>query len=148
MSHTFTNLLTHIVFSTKARAPYVTDEIKSELYAYLGGLIKELKGKPLAIGGMPDHVHLLVESSPIIPISEVMRFVKTNSSKWVTEKFDKPFDWQKGYGAFSVSRSNVDAVVKYIDNQAEHHRKFDFKAEFVSMLKKSNVEFDEQYLWK
>jgi REP element-mobilizing transposase RayT len=118
------------------------------LHAHLGGLVKELKGKSLAIGGMADHIHLLIELQPIFPVSEALRFIKTNSSKWATEKFNKPFEWEKGYGAFSVSRSNVDAVAKYINSQEEHHRKFDFKTEFVSMLRKSGVDFDEKLLWK
>ncbi len=110
--------------------------------------MKELKGKPVAINGMSDHVHLLVSLSPNVSISEAMRFVKANSSKWVSQKFGKPFEWQKGYGAFSVSRSNVDAVMKYIQNQEKHHQKFDFRTEFVGFLRKNNVDFDEQFLWK
>jgi REP element-mobilizing transposase RayT len=148
MSHTFTNLLTHIVFSTKERLPLITNEIKPELFAYIGGLVKELKSKPVIINGMSDHVHLLVSLPPTVHVSEAMRFVKANSSKWVTEKFGKPFEWQKGYGAFSVSRSNVDAVVKYIQNQEQHHRRFDFRTEFISLLRKNDIDFDEQFLWR
>ena len=148
MSHTYTNLLTHLVFSTKERAPFVTDEIKPELYAYLGGLVKELKGKPIAINGVSDHVHLLVSLPPSLAISDALRFIKANSSKWAAERFDNLFEWQKGYGAFSVSRSNVDAVVKYIQNQEQHHRKFDFRTEFVALLQKNKIEYDENYLWK
>ncbi len=97
---------------------------------------------------MNDHVHLLVSLPPNVHVSDAMRFVKANSSKWVTQKFGKPFEWQKGYGAFSVSRSNVDAAVKYIQNQEQHHRKFDFRTEFVALLRKNDVEFDEEFLWK
>ena len=148
MSHTYTNLLTHIVFSTKERLPLISPEIKLELFAYLGGLVKELKGKPIIINGMSDHVHILASLPPIISTAEAMRFIKANSSKWVTQKFGKPFEWQKGYGAFSVSRSNVDAVYKYIQNQEQHHQKFDFRTEFIGFLNKNDVEFDEQFLWK
>ena len=148
MSHTYTNLLTHIVFSTKERLPLITNEIKPELFAYFGGLIKELKGKPIIINGMSDHVHILASSPPTISTADTMRFIKTNSSKWVTQKFGKSFEWQKGYGAFSVSRSNVDAVYKYIQEQEAHHRKFDFREEFIALLKKNEVDFDEQFLWK
>ena len=148
MSHTYTNLLTHVVFSTKERLPLITSEIKSELFAYIGGLVKELKGKPVIVNGMSDHVHLLVSLPPTVDVSEAMRFVKANSSKWISQKFGKPFEWQKGYGAFSVSRSNVDQVVKYIQNQEQHHRKFDFRTEFIALLRKNDVEFDEQFLWK
>lgn len=148
MSHTYTNLLTHIVFSTKERLPLITNEIKPELFAYLGGLVKELKGKPIIINGMSDHVHILASLPPTLSIAEAMRFIKTNSSKWITQKFGKPFEWQKGYGAFSVSRSNVDDVCKYIQDQEAHHQKFDFRTEFVSLLDKNEVDFDRQYLWK
>ncbi len=148
MSHTYTNLLTHVVFSTKERLPLITNEIKPELFAYIGGLIKELKGKPIIINGIIDHIHLLVSLPLTVDVSEAMRFIKANSSKWVSQKFGKPFEWQKGYGAFSISRSNVDAVVKYIQNQEQHHRKFDFRTEFVELLYKSGVEFDEEFLWK
>ena len=148
MSHTYTNLLTHIVFSTKERLPLISHEIKLELFAYLGGLVKELKGKPIIINGMSDHVHILASLPPTISTAEAMRFIKANSSKWVTQKFGKPFEWQKGYGAFSVSRSNVDAVYKYIQNQEQHHQKFDFRTEFIGFLNKNDVEFDEQFLWK
>ncbi len=149
MSHTHTNLLTHIVFSTKERLPLITNEIKVELFAYIGGLVKELKGKPVIINGMNDHVHLLVSLPPNVRVSDAMRFVKANSSKWVTQKFGRPFEWQKGYGSFSVSRSNVDSAVKYIQNQEQHHRrKFDFRTEFVALLRKNDVEFDEEFLRK
>lgn len=148
MSHTYTNLLTHIVFSTKERLPLITNEIKSELFAYLGGLIKELKGKPIIINGMNDHVHILASLPPTISTAEAMRFIKANSSKWITQKFGKPFEWQKGYGAFSVSRSNVDVIYKYIQNQEMHHQKFDFRTELIGFLHKNDVPFDEQFLWK
>ena len=148
MSHTYTNLLTHTVFSTKERLPLISNEIKPGLFAYLGGLIKELKGKPVIINGMSDHVHILAGLPPTVSIAEAMRFIKANSSKWITQKFGKPFEWQKGYGAFSVSRSNVDAVYKYIQNQEAHHQMFDFRNELIGLLRKNDVEFDEQFLWK
>ncbi len=148
MSHTYTNLITHNVFSTKERTPSINDEIKDELNKYLGGLVKELKGKPIKINGTNDHVHILASLPPIVSMSDAMRFIKSNSSKWVSEKFNKPFEWQKGYGAFSVSRSGMDAVVEYIENQVEHHKKFNFRAEFLSLLKKYEVEFEEEYVWK
>lgn len=148
MSHTYTNLLFHFVFSTKDRMELINDETKSELYAYLGGLTKELKGKSLAINGMPEHIHLLVSLPPTVSISDAMQFLKANSSRWMRERFNIEFSWQIGYCAFSVSRSQVDAVVKYIQNQEEHHKKFDFREEFLKMLKSHEVEFDEKYLWK
>ena len=148
MSHTYTNLIVHLVFSTKERKPLISEEIETELHKYLGGLVKELNGKPIKIGGMPDHVHLLASLPPTVSTSDAMRFIKANSSKWVSEKFRKPFEWQKGYGAFSVSRSGMDAVAKYIENQEEHHKNNDFRDEFLELLKKYEVDFDTQYLWK
>ncbi|MCU0239075.1 MAG: IS200/IS605 family transposase [Pyrinomonadaceae bacterium] len=148
MSHTFTNLHFHFVFRTKDSLELITNEIKPELYAYLGGLTKELKGKPLAINGMSEHIHLLVSLPPTVSISDALKFLKANSSKWMSERFGKEFAWQIGYGAFSVSRSNVNAVVKYIQNQEEHHQKYDFKEEFLKLLRSHEVEFDENYLWK
>ena len=147
MSRTHTNLLIHIVFSTKGHLPLITSAVKSELFAYMGGLVKELKGKPIIINGMSDHVHMLILLPPNVSTSDAMRFVKANSSRWFKERFGKKFAWQKGFGAFSVSRSNVDAVVKYIKNQEQHHKRFDFKTEFVSLLDKNDVEYDERYLW-
>ena len=146
MSHTHTNLLIHIVFSTQGYMPLITSEIKHELFAYLGGLVKELKGKPIIINGMSDHVHMLILLPPNVSPSDAMRFIKANSSRWVKERFGTKFAWQKGFGAFSVSRSNVDAVVKYIKNQEQHHGRSDFKTELVSLLEKNGVEYDAQYL--
>jgi putative transposase len=148
MSHTYTNLITHNVFSTKDRVGLIDYKIQPELHAYLGGLVKELKGKPIKINGMNDHVHILASLPPTVSTADAMRFIKANSSKWVTEKFKRPFEWQKGYGAFSVSRSGMEAVVSYIENQVEHHQKRDFRGEFLSLLRKYEVEFDENYLWK
>ena len=119
----------------------------SELFAYMGGLAKELKGKPIVINGIADHVHMLILLPPNVSISEAMRFVKANSSRWVKERFGKKFAWQKGFGAFSVSRSSVNAVAKYIHDQERHHKGFDFKTEFVSLLDKNNVDYDERDLW-
>lgn len=147
MSHTHTNLLVHSVFSTQGHLPQITGEVKAQLFSYMGGLVKELKGMPIIINGMSDHVHLLILLPPNVCISDAMRFVKANSSRWVGEKFGMKFAWQRGFGAFSVSRSNVDAVARYIKDQEEHHKRFDFKTEFISLLDKNDVEYDERYLW-
>ena len=147
MSHTHTNLLTHVVFSTQGHLPLIRSETRNDLFAYMGGLVKELKGKPVIINGMSDHVHLLILLPPNVHLSETMRFVKANSSRWIGQGFGKKFAWQKGFGAFSVSRSGVDGVVKYIKDQERHHTAFDFKTEYVSLLEKNAVEYDPQYLW-
>ena len=122
--------------------------MKQELYAYIAGLIKEKGGKLIVISGIEDHIHILIALPPDISVSDIMKFVKANSSRWMKQRFGKPFSWQKGFGAFSVSRSNVDAVSKYIREQEIHHRKLDFQKEFLLLLNKSGVEYDAEYLWK
>ena len=111
--------------------------------------MRELKGRAHAINGMPDHVHLLVSLPPVISISEALGFIKANSSGWVHQKWpDSPFAWQLGYGAFSVSKSQVPAVMKYIHNQERHHRKFTYKQEFLDFLRKHAIPYDERYVWE
>ena len=138
MNRTFSQLFTHLVFSTKGRARLIHPDMKPELYAYLGGITRELKGKALAINGMEEHVHLLVSLPPTISISDALRLLKSNSCKWVHEKWRKrsTFAWQLGYGAFSVSKSNVAEVTDYIRNQEEHHRKITYEEEFLGLLRK------------
>jgi len=149
MSRTFTNLLTHLIFSTKDREAVIVPEIKSELFAYLGGLTRELKGKAYGINGLTDHVHLLISLPPVVSISEALRFIKSNSSGWVHDKWPRrSFAWQLGYGAFSVSKSNAPEVLMYIGNQEAHHRKRTFKDEFVDLLRKHEIEYDERYIWE
>ncbi|HEY6249820.1 MAG TPA: IS200/IS605 family transposase [Candidatus Angelobacter sp.] len=150
MSRTYTNLLTHIVFSTKNREPLIEDDLKSELHAYLGGLTRALKGKAYAVHGMPDHIHMLISLPPSVSISEALQFIKANSSGWVHDKWPQrsSFAWQLGYGAFSVSRSNVHTVVRYIQNQERHHRTRTFKQELVYFLRKHEIEYDERYIWE
>ncbi|MDX6406145.1 MAG: REP-associated tyrosine transposase [Blastocatellia bacterium] len=148
MSRTFTNLLTHLIFSTKDREPVIVPEIKFELFAYLGGLTRELKGKAYGINGTDDHIHLLISLPPVVSISEALRFIKSNSSGWVHDKWPRrSFAWQLGYGAFSVSKSNAPEVLKYIGNQEEHHRKWTFKDEFVDLLRQHKIDYDERYIW-
>ncbi len=148
MSRTFTNLLTHLIFSTKQREPFIDPGIRPELYAYMGGLTNELKGKAYGINGDDDHVHMLVSLPPVVSISEALRFIKSNSSGWMHDKWPrKPFAWQPGYGAFSVSKSNVPGVLEYIANQEAHHRRITFQEEYRSFLRKHGIEFDERYLW-
>ena len=148
MAQTFTNLLTHVIFSTKERAPSIQREWKPNLLAYMGGIVRELQGKAVAIDGTNDHVHLLLWMSPARSISETLRVLKTNSSRWVNRECGKSFAWQAGYGAFSVSQSNAPAVVKYIRGQESHHRRVSFQEEFVAFLKRNGIEFDERYIWQ
>ncbi len=150
MAHTFTNLLTHMIFSTKDRMPFIEPELKPRLCAYLGGIVKELKGKPYSIDGTNDHVHMLVSLPPTLAIADALRIIKTNSSGCVhgLEARYRKFGWQIGYGAFSVSKSNVGAVVRYIQAQEEHHKTVTFKDEFIVYLKKHGIAYDERYIWE
>lgn len=150
MAHTFTNLLTHVIFSTKDRVPIIKPELKPNLHAYMGGIIRELKGKAVTIDGTTDHVHLLLWVPPTLSISETLGVLKSNSSKWVNDERRQrsAFAWQTGYGAFSVSHSNSPAVVRYIRTQEEHHKKVSFQEEFVSYLKKNGIPYDARYIWE
>jgi putative transposase len=149
MAGTYTNLLYHVVFSTKGRFPLVTCELQPELYAYVGGIVRGEGGVLIEIGGMADHVHLLAKFKPTGAVAEMLRLVKGNSSKWVNEeKFKaRKFGWQDGYGAFSVSESQVDAVREYIRTQEAHHRGLSFQDEFRALLDRHGIECDERYLW-
>ena len=150
MASTFTNLLYHIVYSTKFRQGLIVPALRERLYQYIGGIVREKKGILLQIGGTQDHVHILAKLSPTFAISDVLKDVKTNSSKWVNEGdiVQVRFEWQTGYAAFSVSESQVGKVREYIQTQEEHHRKKTFREEFVELLKRHNIEFDERYLFE
>jgi putative transposase len=147
MGGTYTNLLFHIVFSTKGRRPYITTAIEEELYRYLGGTIRNLQGTLLEAGGMPDHVHLLAKLKPIHRLSDFMREVKANSSGWLGERVPR-FAWQDGYSAFSVSESQVDSVRGYLRRQKDHHRERDFKEELEALFERHGVMFDRERLWQ
>ena len=115
----------------------------------MGGIIRDEKGILLAAGGMPDHVHLVAKLPPTIAVSDMLWLIKTNSSRWVHETFPalRHFAWQTGYGAFGVSYSDLDRVKQYISNQQEHHRVRTFKEEFLALLKRHHIEYDERYIW-
>lgn len=139
----------HIVFSTKLRQPFITENIENELFAYLGGICNEFECNPIKIGGYLDHVHVLCMLSKKIALAKFMELLKANSSKWIKTKgvaFEN-FYWQDGYGAFSVSEKELPAVINYISNQREHHQNKNFKDEFRLILKKYNTEYNELYVW-
>lgn len=150
MPNTYTSLAYHLIFSTKNRAPFITSEIAPRLHAYIAGIIKNLRGVPIQIGGMPDHVHIVCRSRPDVPIADVLRVIKANSSKWLNETMHIPnhFAWQTGYGAFTVSESRLEPVVRYVKSQTEHHRTKTFQEEFVEFLERNRVAYDERYLWE
>jgi REP element-mobilizing transposase RayT len=147
LAHTAGNLVVHLIFSTKGRRPLISPEIRDDLFAYLGGIIREMRGTALIINGAADHVHMLIRIRPAQAAAEIARVAKSNSSRWVREKWNMQFAWQTGYGAFSVSESNVPAVSRYIAVQEEHHKKRTFQEEYVAFLKKNNIQYDERYVW-
>jgi len=150
MAGTFTFLGTHFVFSTKNRTPQIFNDINDRLYAYIGGIIKELGGILIEINAMPEHIHFYAYMPKTLSVSKFMEIVKANSSKWVHTTFPakKDFGWQDGYGAFSVSKSSEKNVIQYIRDQQHHHKKRSFQEEFIDMLNKHGIEYDEKYIWK
>src|SRR5262249_25616993 len=144
------NLVFHVIFSTKNRLPFLDAELKSQLFAYMGGIVREMAGKALLINGMADHVHVLLSLASTLSIAEMFRVLKANSSRWVHEKWPArwEFAWQTGYGAFSVSQSNIAQVTQYIANQEEHHCTMTFQEEFLLFLNKHGLSYDERYIWE
>ena len=147
MPHTSGNILLHFIFSTQGRRPLIKAEFRNDLFAYLGGIIREMNGTALIINGESDHVHMLIRVRPAHSAAEIARLVKANSSRWMRQKHSARFGWQTGYGVFSVSESNVWPVTEYISGQQEHHKKHSFQEEFVAFLKKNHIEYDEWYIW-
>lgn len=148
MPQTWTALHYHLVFSTKHREPTITNDIQPRLCSYFGGLIRAEGGQLLAVGGMPDHIHLLARLNQRQALADVMRIVKSNSSKWIHETFPAAlrFAWQTGYGAFTVGLSRLPTVKQYIANQEKHHESQSYQDEFRSFLIQHEIEFDERYL--
>ena len=146
--HSFVSCLMHVVFSTKERRPWITPDIKDRLWPYLGGIARENKMKALNVGGVEDHVHVLLSLPSTLDIAKAVQLLKGNSSKWIHETLPKlkTFEWQEGYGAFSIGVSGVEDTIKYIENQAEHHRKQSFKDELKAFLKKHELEYQEWML--
>jgi REP element-mobilizing transposase RayT len=149
MAATLTNLLYHIIFSTKDRQPLIQDSFRDELEKYLAGIIRNHGGILIDIGGMPDHVHLITKFKANRSVAEMVRLIKANSSKWVNERDGQSvrFEWQTGYGAFTVSQSRIQTLRRYVRNQAKHHRTRSFQDEFRAFLDKQGIEYDERYLW-
>ena len=149
MSQSLTRLIVHAIFSTKNREPMLPAEIRSDLYAYMGGILKSLNCVPLSIGGTDDHVHLLFILSKNIAMAKVFEEIKGTTSQWIkTKSADmKTFAWQGGYGAFSVSESQREKVSDYIATQEDHHRKQTFQEELLAFFKKHHIEYDEKYIW-
>lgn len=149
MSRTYTNLLYHLVFSTKERIPLISPSFRDEVNSYLGGIVRDLGGTPIEIGGVADHLDLLIKLKPTATLSDVMRELKAGSSKWLNEDKMKlrKFGWQDGYAAFSVSKSQAPRLREYISNQDAHHRRIGYKEEFLALLQRHEIEYEEKYLW-
>lgn len=148
MPGTFSHILLHIIFSTKGREPLITPDLQSRLYEFIGGIVRSEKGTLLAIGGMPDHVHLLVRWNTERPVGDLVRNVKARSSLWVHKTFAdrSAYAWQSGYGVFSVSDSRAEAVRRYIAQQAAHHAGRSFREEFEIFLREHNIDFEPSWL--
>jgi REP element-mobilizing transposase RayT len=140
----------HCVFSTKERRRFITPELRERLCPFLGGIARQNKMKAIEIGGVEDHVHILLSLPSTMAISKALQLIKGGSSKWVHESFPEHrlFAWQEEYGAFSVSVSQLDKTIEYIKGQEKHHRKMTFQEEFLALLKKNRIEYDERFLWK
>lgn len=149
MGHSYTNLLYHIVFSTKERERWLDVEISPRLYDYLGGAIRGEGGSSIIINGCDDHIHIFAKLRQDKAVSDVLRAIKANSSGWIhrTAPNLRGFAWQSGYGAFTVSPSQAETVRRYIANQQKRHHRVSFKEEFVALLKAHGIEYDEKYLW-
>jgi REP element-mobilizing transposase RayT len=149
MANTYTSLHYHFTFSTKNRQPWIAQKIEKDVWAYLGGILKKNKLKPIKIGGIEDHIHMLLGAPPTIAPAKIAQLVKGGSSAWIHEEFPElaEFAWQDGYGAFTVSKSAEPDVSLYVENQREHHRTRTFKEEFRALLDRHGIEYDERYLW-
>ncbi len=150
MPQSLSNVIVHIVFSTKDRQPLLADkDIRVQMHAELGGTSKTLNCPPIIVGGVEDHIHLLARQSRTITLADWVKELKRITSIWIKEKgpLFKEFSWQAGYGAFSVSQSQMGQVHEYIQNQEEHHQQIDFKTEFRAFLKRHEIEYDERYVW-
>jgi len=146
VSHTYAQNVVHVVFSTKARYKAMDSEFRPKLWAYVTGICRKLDIYVHSVGGMDDHIHLLIQISPALTLSKAVATIKANSSRWASEEGHK-FAWQQGYAAFSVSASVIPAVIRYIRDQERHHKKMDFREEFAALLRKHGVEFDPKYVF-
>jgi REP-associated tyrosine transposase len=149
MPTSYSNIMVHIIFSTKNRVNAIPESIAQEIHAYIGGIGRKLECPVLAVGGTQDHVHVVASLTRTMAVSELVQKIKSGSSSWMKTKGPDRVDfaWQVGYGVFSIGQSQLDRAVRYIAGQVEHHKKTTFKEEFLAFLEKYNVEYDPQWLW-
>ncbi len=150
MANTYTQINIQAVFSVQGKGNLLTDNYKKDLFKYISGILRNNKQFPLAVNGFTDHIHIFFELHPTTAVSDVLRIVKTNSSKWINENhfINGHFNWQEGYGAFSYSHSQRNNVIKYIMDQKKHHSKRSFKEEYFELLRKFEIEFDGHYVFE
>jgi len=150
MANTYTQIHLHIIFAVKYREGLIQTSWKNELYKYITGIIQDQKHKLIIINGMPDHLHILIGLHPAQSISDLLQDIKANSSTWINKRklVRGKFEWQDGYGAFSYGKSQVKDVIKYIENQEEHHKIRTFREEYTAFLERFEVEYDEKYIFK
>ena len=150
MANTYTQINMHVVFSVKGRENILSAKIRPDIFKYISGILSNIEQFPLAVNGYKDHVHLFFEMQPTKSLSDIVRVVKTNSSKWINENrfIAGKFSWQEGYGGFSYSRSQRNNVIQYIIKQEEHHKVRTFKEEYLDLLKRFEINFDEQYIFE
>ena len=149
MAGKYLSLLVHFTWSTAGREPWLETEMRNDLYSYIGGIMRNKNARLLSAGGMFDHIHLYASMPSTISIADFVNAMKSNSSRWIHESYARlrKFAWQEGYGAFSVSKSEEDKVVRYILNQENHHRKSTFKEELIGLLDKHGIAYDKRYMW-
>jgi REP element-mobilizing transposase RayT len=149
VANTYTQIYLHIVFSTKNRLDWIRPDLEARVWEYIGGIARNHKMHPHQIGGIDNHVHALVGTHPTVSPSDAAKYLKGASSGWIHDEFSdlKRFAWQDGYGAFSVSKSAIPDVKRYIQNQREHHKEQTFEEEFLQLLKLHGIEYDERYVF-
>ncbi len=148
MANSYLKVYIHYVFSTKNREPWISPSIEKQLWAYMANVAKEINVDPIIINGITDHVHLLASLPSTITIADVMKKVKAVSSLWISRNFEdlEDFEWQVGYGAFSISHYDLKKTIRYIKHQKEHHQALSFEQEYVSLLKEHEIIYDKKYL--
>jgi len=149
MAGTFTQIYIHVVFAVKGRQNLISNHWKEDLNKYIAGIIKGKGHKPIIVNGMPDHIHAFIGLKPVMAISDLVRDIKNNSSKFINSNkwIEGKFSWQEGYGVFSYSHSHIDKVFNYIKNQEEHHKKKTFRQEYMDLLNKFEIEYNDKYLF-
>jgi putative transposase len=148
MANSYISLYVHIVFSTKGRQALINPDLESRLWAYIGGIARENQMKALSVGGIADHVHVLLSLPATLPVAKAVQLIKGGSSKWVHDTFAglRKFSWQEGYGAFSVNVSLLEETIRYIEGQGEHHKRNTFQEEYIEFLRRHGIDYDERYI--